>query len=131
MRAPLREAGDGALERHPGRVPELVLGPADRRGRVRVLLEYRVPLAEQPAFAEAMRHVAAVRRRTGGRQWALFRDGDEPELLVETYLVPSWDEHVRQHIERHTLEDQAALEHSREFQVDGHAARARHLFALD
>ena len=52
-----------------------------------------------------MSRVARVRQRTGGRRWSLFQDGARPERFVETYLVPSWAEHLRQHEERLTVTD--------------------------
>jgi quinol monooxygenase YgiN len=44
-----------------------------------------------------MRRVERTRRRTGAYQWNLFRDLADPDRFLETYLVESWAEHLRQH----------------------------------
>jgi hypothetical protein len=67
------------------------------------------------------------RLRTGAVQWGLFRDIEEPGRFVEAYLVPSWDEHRRQHSGRLTGSDRAAEERAQAL-TDG-PARATHLLA--
>ena len=52
-----------------------------------------------------MRYVEGHRRRTGGYQWSLFRDLSDPERFVETFLVSSWAEHLRQHHRRTAVSD--------------------------
>jgi hypothetical protein len=52
-----------------------------------------------------MGRVARTRQRTGGRRWSLFQDGARPTRFVETYVVASWAEHLRQHEERLTKTD--------------------------
>ena len=44
-----------------------------------------------------MELVRRSRQRTGATRWGLFREGEEARRFVEVYLVPSWDEHLRQH----------------------------------
>lgn len=85
--------------------PNLVLDPAPDAGPVLVLSEWTVPPERARDFVAAMARVARVRQRTGGRQWSLFQDGARPTRFVETYLVPSWAEHLRQHSERLTVTD--------------------------
>ena len=48
----------------------------------------------------------ASRRRTGATRWNLYRDAADPARFIETFLVPSWEEHLRQHHERLTGTDQ-------------------------
>ena len=55
-------------------------------------------------FFEAMTDYARLRRRDGAYQWGLFRDVEKPNTYVETFLVSSWAEHLRQH-ERATQAD--------------------------
>jgi hypothetical protein len=38
-----------------------------------------------------------VRRRDGASSWGIFRDVENPDRYLETFLVSSWAEHVRQH----------------------------------
>ena len=52
-----------------------------------------------------MARVRQSRLRTGATQWGLFRDGDVAHRFVELYMVPSWDEHLRQHRYRITGTD--------------------------
>ena len=52
-----------------------------------------------------MRHVGRSRRRTGALRWELFRDGSDPTRFVESYLVGTWAEHLRQHEHRLTGAD--------------------------
>jgi hypothetical protein len=56
-------------------------------------------------FEAAMRLVAGSRRRTGGYQWRLYRSGEEPDVLLESFVVPSWGEHRRQQTQRLTGRD--------------------------
>jgi MFS family permease len=71
--------------------PELDDGP------VLVLVEYRVAPDRATAFVDAMADYERVRRRDGASRWELFRDTADPERYVETFLVKSWAEHLRQH----------------------------------
>jgi MFS family permease len=75
----------------------LVIEPRPEQGPVLVTVEYRVPTVNANAFADAMKKVGRVRRRTGARRWGLFRDHADPERFLETFLVESWEEHLRQH----------------------------------
>jgi hypothetical protein len=53
-----------------------------------------------------MTYVKRTRSRTGATRWALYRDASDPLRFVETFLVPSWEEHLRQHRDRLTGADQ-------------------------
>jgi quinol monooxygenase YgiN len=77
--------------------------PAD--GPVLVTLTYQVPEDNAVAFTDAMRRVGRARRRTGALRWELFRDGADPTRFVESYLVGTWAEHLRQHESRLTGAD--------------------------
>lgn len=85
--------------------PNLVLDPDPDAGPVLVMREFTVPPERAAEFVAAMGRVARARRRTGGRNWSLFQDGAEPSRFVESYQVPSWAEHLRQHSERLTVSD--------------------------
>jgi hypothetical protein len=65
-----------------------------------------VPPENERRFVEAMQRVQASRRRTGATRWNLYRDAAVPGRFMETFLVPSWEEHLRQHRERLTGTDQ-------------------------
>lgn len=85
--------------------PQLTFTPDADDGPVLVTVTYRVPEANAVAFTEAMRHVGRSRRRTGALRWELFRDGSDHTRYVESYLVGTWAEHLRQHENRLTGAD--------------------------
>jgi MFS family permease len=73
-------------------------------GPIMVMVEYHVARPNRDAFLVALDRVAAERRRDGAYAWAVFEDAAEPDRFVETFLVESWLEHLRQH-ERVTKAD--------------------------
>jgi MFS family permease len=86
--------------------PHLLLEPEPDAGPVLISSTYRVRPANRDAFVAAMQAVRRSRQRTGASRWGLFRDGGDPAVFVEVYLVPSWEEHLRQHGGRLTGSDQ-------------------------
>ena len=93
--------------------PSLVIEPRPEQGPVLVTLEYRVPESNADEFADRMRKVGRVRRRTGARRWGLWRAPAEPTRFLETFLVESWEEHLRQH-QRVTATDRRVEDEARE-----------------
>ena len=92
--------------------PALVVDAKPDSGPVVVTNVYTVTTEKEQPFLEAMTRVRLSRLRTGASQWGLFRDGEVPHRFVELYVVPSWDEHLRQHRYRitgtdHDFEEQA------------------------
>lgn len=85
--------------------PHLVFEPAGDDGPVVVLISYCVAPEHEPGFFAAMERVGRSRQRTGASQWQLFRSGEEAGTFVEAFVVPSWDEHLRQHVTRQTGQD--------------------------
>jgi MFS family permease len=79
------------------------------RGPVLVTVQYRIDPARAPEFAAAMRNVRRIRLRDGAMEWGLFVDAAAPGHYLETFLVKSWLEHLRQH-ERMTFADLEAEE---------------------
>jgi MFS family permease len=108
--------------------PELAIEPDPAHGPVLVTVEYRVPRERAEAFREAMERVGRARRRSGAERWGIFQDGADPEVFLEAFLVPTWDEHLRQQEERFTRHDQQSLERARELMADGARPSVRHLF---
>jgi predicted MFS family arabinose efflux permease len=109
LRIGLRDVGDvdpSPSEHWPE--PRLALEPDPAAGPVLITAEYRVAAENAAAFVAAMRRVANSRRRSGGRRWALYQDGADPERFFEIYLVASWAEHLLQHAARLTVSDRAA-----------------------
>src|SRR5205823_2484707 len=81
--------------RMPAVVKDLEVALED--GPVLVTVEYFVRLQEAAAFVDAMREYEHVRRRDGASRWGLYRDTEIPDRYVETFVVGSWAEHLRQH----------------------------------
>jgi MFS family permease len=98
--------------------PEHILGidPQPESGPVLVTVEYRIEREKWREFTKAMSSLGRMRRRTGARRWDLFQDPADPSRYVETFLIESWVEHLRQH-ERFTVTDRQVLEHARSFHV--------------
>ncbi|MET8231499.1 MFS transporter [Micromonospora sp. NPDC005298] len=117
-----------AVNREPAAYwPQLHLAyePDPGVGPVLVLVRYSVRPERARSFLAAMDSVRAARQRTGAMRWGLFRPAETTDRFVEVYLVPSWDEHLRQHGGRLTGEDRAAEERAREC-ADG-TPEVRHL----
>jgi MFS family permease len=79
----------------PGPVAAADYGPDD--GPVLVTIEYRVDPHRAAAFLEAVHRLGRLRRRDGASRWNVFRDTQFPDRYVETFIVNSWAEHLRQH----------------------------------
>jgi quinol monooxygenase YgiN len=71
--------------------------PESERGTVLVTVEYRIDPADASAFAAAMGDVRAFRMRDGAIRWDLLSDPSQPGRYLESFLVDSWTEHLRQH----------------------------------
>jgi hypothetical protein len=86
--------------------PSLVTHADPEDGPVVVKNVYTVAPEREGPFLQAMVPVRLSRLRTGATQWGLFRDGETPHQFVELYVVPTWEEHMRQHADRLTGTDQ-------------------------
>ena len=67
-------------------------------------VEYDLAPENAKEFIKAIRRYGRVRRRDGASRWGIFHDRETPDRYVETFIVSSWAEHLRQH-ERMTLAD--------------------------
>lgn len=97
--------------------PMVTLEPDPDDGPVLVTVSYRVPEANHAEFRAMMRRVERDRRRSGAEQWGLFRDLADTDLFVETWVVATWAEHLRQH-QRRTVNADVMIRRAREF-VEG------------
>lgn len=75
------------------------------RGPVMVSYHYQINRSDAHAFAVCMQDMRRVRRRGGALNWSLYEDMLQPDMFVETFVVGSWMEHLRQR-ERYTMNDQ-------------------------
>jgi MFS family permease len=88
------------------------------RGPVLVTVEYNVRPEDRAPFLNAVNKFADERRRDGAFDWDIFEDLAAPGRFVETFLLDSWLEHMRQH-HRVTGSDRSLQEAVNRFQIDG------------
>jgi MFS family permease len=109
--------------------PITELEVARDRGPVLVTVEYRIRVEEREAFLEAIAKLENGRRRDGAFAWGIFEDAAQSGRMVETFLVESWMEHMRQH-ERVTNADRLVQDAVGRFQIEGEP-KITHLIAAD
>ncbi len=97
-------------------------------GPVFITISYYVQPAFEGPFVELMNRIAATRRASGTIAWDLLRHGAEPNLWLETNLVASWDEHLRQR-DRQTAEAQQMEQELRAFRRPGEEPCVTHWLA--
>jgi quinol monooxygenase YgiN len=103
----------------------MLVGDVDpSQGPVLVTVEYEVDPKKSDEFLEALHKFARVRRRDGASRWGVYRDTEHPAHYLETFIVESWAEHLRQH-ERLTSADRDLEENVRRFEAK--AIKVRHL----
>ena len=86
--------------------PTLLLDPDGDHGAVLVSTDYSVTPERSDAFAEALAELRESRLRTGAFAWRHWTDGADPKRHIESYVVESWTEHLRQTLRR-TVSDEA------------------------
>ncbi|WP_433073533.1 MFS transporter [Dactylosporangium sp. CA-052675] len=97
------------LNREPARPwpqPRLTVEPERFAGPIVVEVTYIVAPSNEPAFLASADALRRTRMRTGAVRWGLFRAGEVAGEMVEVYVVPTWDEHLRQHTGRLTGADE-------------------------
>jgi MFS family permease len=108
--------------------PNLVLAADPEHGPVQVMVEYHIDPKNGREFTRAMQHVRRIRRRDGAVQWGLFEDASAPGRFLESFLVPSWAEHLRQH-ERMTVSDHTIEKQAWAFHIGENPPAAHHWIA--
>jgi len=103
---------------------------APERGPVQVHVEYDIDPADAAAFTAAAQALRRIRRRDGALSWGLFEDAAVPGRYVETFVVESWAEHLRQH-ERAVAEDAAVVARVRAFHRGEDPPRVAHWIAVN
>lgn len=102
-------AGEDVLDPAHAWPTPVLAGTVDAdRGPVLVQIEYRVAAADRPAFEDLLRQLSAHRRGDGASTWGVTEDAADPQQLVEWFVLPSWQEHLRQH--RRASQAAAALQ---------------------
>jgi predicted MFS family arabinose efflux permease len=98
------------------------------RGPVMVSYHYQINRSDAHAFAVCMQDMRRVRRRGGALNWSLYEDMLQPDMFVETFVVGSWMEHLRQR-ERYTMNDQKIQNRVLGFHQGTAAPEVRYLVA--
>jgi MFS family permease len=91
--------GDVSIDLTPWnhwRLPSIVDADGEM-GPVLVTVEYGVDPEHVSEFIKTMRQVGRVRRRDGASRWGICRDLETADRYIETFVVSSWAEHLRQH----------------------------------
>ena len=108
--------------------PVLSMNPSPDSGPVLVTIEYAIDPARAREFVSAMQGVRSLRLRDGAYRWGLFNDPAQPARYVETLMVASWAEHLRQH-ERVTVADRETEDVARAFHVGATPPVVSHLIS--
>lgn len=98
------------------------------RGPVMVSYEYQVAEENTHAFIRCMQEMRRVRRRSGAISWGIYEDVARPGTFVESFIVNSWIEHMRQ-LERYTVNDCKIQRRTQEFHLSETPPVVRYLVA--
>jgi hypothetical protein len=77
--------------------PNVPIEPRPDDGPVLITVEYQIDAEDADRFVEAMEDLGRIRRRDGAFRWNLYADLERPGIYLETFVVDSWSEHLRQH----------------------------------
>ena len=83
------------------RLPDIAEASAEAsagaEGPVLVTAEYQVDPKRVSEFIKAIHEYERIRRRDGASRWGVGQDLEHPHRYLETFIVSSWAEHLRQH----------------------------------
>jgi hypothetical protein len=94
-------------------------------GPVLVTAEYRIQTERVSEFFAVMQAMRRIRKRDGAIHWGIYEDAADPGLVIETFTVESWLEHMRQH-ERMTNADRVQQDFVRAFHIGSVPPAVRH-----
>jgi predicted MFS family arabinose efflux permease len=98
--------------------PVLAVDASADRGPVLVTVEYQINPEKRDGFLIAIRDLGQQRQRDGAYSWDVFEDAAASGRFLETFMVASWLEHLRQH-QRVTNADKVVQDAIREFGAAG------------
>jgi Transmembrane secretion effector len=108
--------------------PRVQLELEVQTGPVLVTIEYKIDPKDAEQFTKAARASGEIKRRDGAFYWNLFRDTDDPSRFIETFIVDSWAEHLRQH-SRLTRADRIIDDRVQSFHLGDSPPKISHLIA--
>ena len=97
-------------------------------GPVIIQVEYRINPEKAAEFLEVMSSVKSIRLRDGAYRWDLLKDINNPQHYIESFIVVSWMEHLRQHARR-TVTGNTIIEKAHSFHVGSMPVKVRHFLA--
>ncbi len=109
--------------------PAVEIEPAANDGPVLVTIEYEVAPANDELFVARLGRLRALRLRDGAMRWRYWRDLSSRNLVIETFIVDSWLEHMRQH-DRVTNADRKIQDEVIALHSGKSPPRVRHWIAL-
>jgi len=115
----------GEMEVVPRPHPDVAVEPETDDGPVMVIADYVVANEDQERFIELLEEVRVVRRRIGASRWGLFEDATTPGHFVESFVVPSWGDYLRQR-SRYTTADLRALDAATALDTSRHGPTVRY-----
>lgn len=110
---------------HPHPAP-----PSPSDGPVMVVNTWTIPDEALDDFLEVMREVRLARLKTGGSRWQLYQELGGERAYSETFIVASWEEHLKQH-ERIDDETVVAIRRARQLDTSPTGPTARHFLGVD
>jgi MFS family permease len=106
--------------------PNVDIEPRPDDGPVLITVEYQVDAADAARFVSAMEELGRIRRRDGGYRWGVYADLERPGCYLETFVVDSWSEHLRQH-DRLTVADLEVTRLTKSFHRGDELPVVRHM----
>ncbi|WP_437889348.1 MFS transporter [Phytobacter sp. V91] len=98
------------------------------RGPVMVMYDYVIDPQDVAEFVICVQEIRRVRVRGGALSWSVYEDIQRPGVFVESFVVGSWIEHLRQ-LERHTVNDLLIQSKVQAFHRGDALPKARYLIA--
>lgn len=102
--------------------------PNMQEGPILVVAEYSIDSERLDPFLSAMGSLKTIRMRDGAFRWNLFREAGAGHRFIESFIVQSWAEYMRQQ-ERFTVSDGGVVDTVRSCQKDGESVIVRHFVA--
>jgi hypothetical protein len=106
--------------------PNVSIEPRPDDGPVLITVEYQIDPADAERFVQEMERLGRIRRRDGAYRWDLYGDLERPGCYLETFVVDSWSEHLRQH-DRLTVADLELTKLTKSFHRGDEPPKVRHL----
>jgi hypothetical protein len=100
--------------RHWPAPPPEVHEKAEGGGHVLVLIHYQIDPTDEAAFLKTSLEMREFRQRSGAFGWRIYRDPDQENIYIESFMNRDWTDHLRLH-GRITESDRAIQDRFHEF----------------